>query len=204
MHSTEALVCILVLAALVFTVGPGVRSLYAGPVDETIQELEKMQDQGKEPAFQVKLTVEGGKSTFKPGDTISFAFETDKDCHLYLIDQGTSLTNTLIFPNKWETNSKVSAGSDHTFPPSGSNFHFQISSNSQEGLEVVLAVASDKPIQKLEDLLRADAAENKGRRRPVVRIKNPRRVMKDVVAELRDTSGKWGWQRATFSIQKSE
>ncbi len=174
--------------------------LHGGPVDEIIKDLQALEAGGKKPSFSVKLKVQGDKTNFQPGDTISFTFETDKDCYLYLIDQGTSKANTLIFPNEYKKSAKVTAGTTYKVPPEGSDFHFKITQDSKAGLEEVIALASAEPIEALEKLLGEANFADKG---PVLRIKNPRRVMKDIVAELGGAKS-WGWERTAFYIESSQ
>lgn len=58
-----------------------------------------------------------------PGDTVRFRFHTTLDGYLYVIDSGTSGSETLLFPgDATGRNNRVLAGKDYVVPSTGASF----------------------------------------------------------------------------------
>jgi hypothetical protein len=82
---------------------------------------------------------------FRPGDRIRFGFQSAVDCHVALIDVGTSGAVSVVLPNNWCHSSRVRGGEPHFVP--GRDFsEFEFTVGGDVGVERVLAVASLRPL----------------------------------------------------------
>ncbi|MBT4286775.1 MAG: DUF4384 domain-containing protein [Desulfobacula sp.] len=108
--------------------------------DTLFQKVQQMKDKQD---FNVKLWT--NKKVFKPGDTISFFFNSEKDCYLNIVDIGTSGNITLLFPNKYHQNSRIDAGKTYKIPDESSDmFAFRV--DPPAGIDRVYAIASTRPL----------------------------------------------------------
>ncbi len=89
----------------------------------------------------INVRLEIDKTRVNPGDTITIRFQTERDCYLKLVDQGTSGKITCLWPNQFSgSDNFVKAGRWYTFPSPTDNFQFQVS--GPEGVEKIFAVAT--------------------------------------------------------------
>jgi Domain of unknown function (DUF4384)/Caspase domain len=70
------------------------------------------------PAQEFNLQVElaGGASSFGIGESVQFNAQSERDGYLTLVDLGTDGTVTVLFPNPFDRDNRVSAGQRITFP----------------------------------------------------------------------------------------
>ncbi|MFC1834933.1 DUF4384 domain-containing protein [Thermodesulfobacteriota bacterium] len=188
---------VLGLAACLFVIGSA-GNLQAGAVEDLLEDLKDRQSDDN--PFSVKLSVEDDKESFNVGDKISFVITADKDCFVYLIDEGTTGAVRLIFPNKWNKSPKVSEGEEVRIPKANSKFHFTVKGDA--GTEKVWLVAASEPIEALESLVEVSESDDEPEAKsPFKKMKNPKRVMKDVVAEVDGMdSGQWSVAKVEFEI----
>lgn len=104
---------------------------------QKVMEMKEKQD------FNVKLWT--NQKSYRPGDKIAFYFSSEKDCYLNIVDIGTSGNITLLFPNTYHPDSKISAGRTYKIPDETSHmFGFQV--DPPAGRERVYAIASTRPL----------------------------------------------------------
>ncbi len=146
----------------------------------------------KKNAFNIKLTVAGNKKTFAVGEPVSFILESDRDCHVNLIDVGATGKVYRIFPNKWHKTKKVKKGKTYTIPPKKGSYRFTI--RGPQGTEYVKAIAATIP---LKSVAKAEMAAKGG----AFEIKKPKQLLKDIGAELAKRQGKtWAEAEVSFKI----
>lgn len=87
-------------------------------------------------------------SGYKSGESITFHFTTEKDCYLYLFHIDTEGYLRMLFPNKWNTDNRVKAGIDYKIPDDNMDFDFKVI--APYGSEVLIAFATDKPIESID------------------------------------------------------
>lgn len=141
--------------------------------------------------FGLKLSIVNEKTSFAVGDEIKFAFSADRDCYLTLLDIGTSGKVHKLFPNKWHESNKVEKGKSYSIPPEGSNFVFKV--QGPAGREYVKAIATLKPIEKLEGAV----STSKG---AFSEIQDAGLVLKDIGLELSQHDVK-NWAETTISFE---
>ena len=84
-------------------------------------------------AFDLALTSD--KSGYNVGDTVVVTVNSKKDCHLTLINVDSAGQGTIIFPNKFQQDNAIYAGTPITFGNS-SAFKFRL---SDKGVETIVA-----------------------------------------------------------------
>ncbi|MFC1834784.1 DUF4384 domain-containing protein [Thermodesulfobacteriota bacterium] len=191
----------LILMSLVayLAVGGSAGNLHAGVVEDILSELRN--SQGEDNPFSVSLAIKGDKNSFKIGENLSFVIASDRDCFVYLIDEGTTGTVKIIFPNKWHRSPKISSGDHVNLPKIGSKFSFKV--KGDPGVEKVWLVAGSQRIEALEDLIDASASDGRTiAESPFLKMRNPRRVMKSVADELAGIDpSNWSIAPVEFEIE---
>jgi hypothetical protein len=79
---------------------------------------------------------------------VAFAFQTNRDCDVTLVDVGTSGQVAVILPNAWRASARVAGGRPHLFPgPDFPDFEYTLAPPA--GRERVIAIASLVPLPPL-------------------------------------------------------
>jgi hypothetical protein len=124
-----------------------------------------------ETRININLSVD--KTKIEPGDTVVVHFEPDKDCHLTLIDVGTSGKITRLWPNEFSgSDNFVKAHTRQSFPGPSDKFVFRVS--GPKGIERIVAVATTKKNAILSD---SEFGEYRGG------FKSYQKGLKDLVVE---------------------
>ena len=76
--------------------------------------------------FGVTLRMEGGKTTFGIGETVSFHATSEQAGYLTLVDLGTDGTVVMLFPNAHQPAMRIEAGQTLSFPTEEMGFELQI------------------------------------------------------------------------------
>jgi|GEM_PF-6254421 len=100
-------------------------------------------------AEPLKVEVWTEKAEYKPGEKFRVNVRANQDCHLTLIDVGTSGSVSIIFPNHQAPDNAVKAGLTYTIPDPAAGFEFEVSGPA--GRELVRAIASHEPSVDLAD-----------------------------------------------------
>ncbi len=87
------------------------------------------------------MTIVADRSTYTVNDLPVFTVQTDKDCHLTLINVDGKGTGTVIFPNAYQKDNKIKAGRPFQFPGADAPFQFRL---KDKGTETVIALCNTK------------------------------------------------------------
>ena len=99
---------------------------------------------GERPGTRDIETVPAdGKGVFRSGDSVQLCFQSERRCHLTLLDVGTSGKITIIFPNQFHEDSVLEAGKAYTIP--GPSYGFDWIIRPPEGIETVKAIFTLDP-----------------------------------------------------------
>ncbi|MCX5794297.1 MAG: DUF4384 domain-containing protein [Elusimicrobia bacterium] len=109
-------------------------------------------------AEPLKVEVWTDKTEYKPGEKFRVSVKANQDCHLTLIDVGTSGSVSVIFPNHQAPDNAVKAGVTYTIPDPAAGFEFEVSGPA--GRELVRAIASHEPAVDLADAVGKTTAES--------------------------------------------
>lgn len=90
------------------------------------------------------ISVESPETSFSIGDRIRIGAQVDHDCHLALINVGTTGSVTILWPNSNHPESAVSARASVYFPSDSDRFSFRL--DGPPGRERVIAIASQTPL----------------------------------------------------------
>src|SRR3982750_1420054 len=88
-------------------------------------------------------------SEFRSGDMIRVSVESNDAGYLYIVQQGSSKTWNLLFPNEKVTTNRVERNREYDIPGSGNRFTF----DEQPGNERMFLVLSPRPEADLEKLI---------------------------------------------------
>ena len=91
-----------------------------------------------------EISVSVNSSTYAPGDRIQIKIEAKSAGFLYLYDIDPAGTVTLLYPNAYQPNSQVPAGTIHL---PGKGYHLTV--DEPEGTETIVAILSRAPIDQL-------------------------------------------------------
>ena len=82
--------------------------------------LSEMDNLGQD--FGVRVWMEDEKSSFGIGELITISARSDVDGYLTMVDLGTDGTVTVLFPNQYEPDNRISAGQTTVFPSPAMGF----------------------------------------------------------------------------------
>lgn len=95
--------------------------------------------------FGVRLSMEGGKTEFGIGETVSFHATSDRDGYLTLVDLGTDGKVVMLFPNAHQPAMRIRKGKTLSFPTEEMGFELQIFPPTGRGM--VRAFVTPEPLQ---------------------------------------------------------
>ena len=95
-------------------------------------------------SFQVRLTLEAGKTDFGVGEIVSFHVTSDRDGYLTLLDLGTDGNIVMLLPNAYEAPVRIQAGRPVSFP--GRDMGFQLEVFPPLGRRMVRAFVTTTPL----------------------------------------------------------
>jgi hypothetical protein len=188
------------ITAVLLTVCGGQWS-HADPVAELIALANKIQNET--PGIVFELWTEGDKTTFQVSEPVVFGFKADKDCYLAMINVGTSGQTTLLFPNKWHPDNKITKEKTYRIPPEGSDYAFKLM--GPPGNERIKVIASLEPIlanvQSLQQELRTPVEQSGSGGGTFLTMKNPSLVLKDIGFAFAGVDpGKWATLEMAFPV----
>ena len=92
--------------------------------------------------FNIRLWAD--KGSYNLNDPICFAFRSEKDCYLVLVNIGSSGNITQIFPNRFHADNYIKGGVTYRIPDESYGFGFRV--EGPAGTERVYAVAGTRPV----------------------------------------------------------
>ncbi|WP_395664194.1 DUF4384 domain-containing protein [Aestuariivirga sp.] len=107
---------------------------YVAPVEPNGEVLRKIEPVASE---DLKLSLYADKSSYMINDKPVFTVMSDRDCYLTLVNIDGAGVGTVIFPNKFQQDNKITGGKDFSFPAADSSFDFKF---TEVGKESVIAV----------------------------------------------------------------
>ena len=96
------------------------------------------------------------KAAYRVGDKIVVRFRASRDCHLTLLNVGTSGRLTILFPNSLHRDNAIKAGRDYAIP--GPDYGFEYELQGPSGVEKLKAVATLENVPLLESSFDADGS----------------------------------------------
>jgi hypothetical protein len=105
------------------------------------------------PPFGLKVWVNKAENpVYKIGELLSMSFRAEKNCYLLLFNIDSEGYVTQMFPNKFRSDNRISAGRTYTIP--SAEMQFQIRTHPPAGRELVMAIATTErlshPIFQME------------------------------------------------------
>ncbi len=99
-------------------------------------------------AYRLKVDVnkEGDSPVYHVGESISLSVKPERDCYLYIFNISKTGGVKVIFPNQSARDNLVKQGEIVQFPPKGAHYKWTLGEPA-EGLEYIVAIATDLPIE---------------------------------------------------------
>ena len=95
--------------------------------------------------FNVKVWTD--KTKYRIGEPVIFYFTADRDCYITLLDQGTSGTLRVLFPNPYQQDNFIRAGKTYAVPDAAAGY--EISVDGPSGVERVKVIATLRKTDQL-------------------------------------------------------
>jgi hypothetical protein len=89
--------------------------------------------------FKASLRLLNASTPVRKGEKVQFEFTVSHDCHVYLVDIQPDGTVNLLFPNPFQKDNFVKAGT-HRLPAPGARYHFKV--GGPFGRELVKLIAA--------------------------------------------------------------
>ncbi len=180
---------ILAIAAMAITLplaGPAGADIASGPgeKDLTVEQRPMADLQANPSDLKVSVWVDHKDNTYRAGDKVILSVKANKDAYLTILDVGTSGKVHIIFPNKYQTTNRVTAGQVVQVPGADAHFDFQVTGPAGFELIKVFATTSAKPL--IDPDLTSVAGPYKAVSKPAGSL------AKDLAVVLReDTQNQW-------------
>ena len=97
-------------------------------------------DSGSDDTSPFNVRAWTDKTKYMIGEPVTFYFTADRDCYLTLLDQGTSGTLRVIFPNPYQQDNFIRAGKTYAVPDGAANYEIRV--DGPAGIERVKAIAT--------------------------------------------------------------
>ncbi|GEM_PF-3100836 len=108
--------------------------------------------------FSVKLDLDVDRPTFQIDEKIGFNFRTNRDCHLILLHISTEGRISILFPNSYNRNNRITKEQVYTVPPfKDGRFLFNYRLGGPPGQEMVQAIATEKYVEPWSPPMAAEA-----------------------------------------------
>ena len=101
--------------------------------------------------FAVEAAVDRPNARYGHGDELVLTVEVTEDAYVWVFDTGTSGKVHLVFPNNYESNNFVRAGSPVNIPPQGAEYELLVSHPT--GLELLTVIASKDSATLAQNLI---------------------------------------------------
>ena len=107
-------------------------------------------------ARDIAVTSKKKKAGYRTGQKIVVGFRASRDCHLTLLNIGTSGKLTVLFPNSLHPDNAIQAGRDYRIPEADDDFEYEL--QGPAGVEKIKAVATLKKVALLESNFAPDGS----------------------------------------------
>ncbi len=132
----------------------------------------------------VSLAFDRPDGRYSQGDSVELTVEATEDSYIWVFDTGTSGKVHQIFPNRYETENFVSAGTPVAIPGPDATYEFAVS--YPPGNELLTVVASR------DETLLVDLLDGAGDAGPFAALRgNADSVAKDIVVTVREKQTPW-------------
>lgn len=169
-------------------------------------ELIALTDQIRNTDSGISFTfgTEQDKTVFKVSEELLFHFNTSQDCHLIVINIGSSGIISVLFPNKFHPESKVEAGIGLMIPPASAGFTLR--AIGPPGKERIKAIVTTEPIlADIKTLQEEINAVGKFRGSVFLTLKDPKSVIMDLQAKLSSLDkSKWAVYDTVLDVVGNE
>ncbi|MDR2756363.1 MAG: caspase family protein [Planctomycetaceae bacterium] len=133
-------------------------SLCFAQTTRSIRIVEKVQNDNAR--FVVQVDVDKKDRVYKESDKLIVSVKSSDDGYLYLVHLNSNGKDTMLIPNKYQKENKISAGQIISYPASDAAFDFVIE-GPDFGEETIIAVVSKEPLTLTDQdkMIRESATE---------------------------------------------
>ncbi|MBP7335871.1 DUF4384 domain-containing protein [Niveispirillum sp.] len=140
-------------------------------------------------SFALRLTTD--RPRYRLGENVRVTVGSDRDCHLTLLDAGTSGKVTVVFPNRFQPQTLLRAGQTVSVPAAGAAFDFRAAGPA--GTEALVAICRPTP----EPLL---GSAYDFTRTPFMSLGDSSLVVKDLATVMAGSTSGVGHAAVSFQI----
>ncbi len=115
---------------------------YEAPVEPNGDVVRKIEPVASD---DLKLSLYADKSNYMINDKPVFTVRSDRDCYLTLVNIDGAGVGTVIFPNKFQQDNKISGQKDFVFPAADASFDFKFTEVGQESV-IAICDATGKAV----------------------------------------------------------
>jgi len=112
------------------------------PFVSSVRNLAEISNPDQSIAFELRSSQ--ADDIFRPGDEIAFYVKADQDCFVTLIYFSPQSGGYILFPNRDQADSRISAGTEVRIPSVGSPLVFKA---SKPGVEEISVIATRMPVE---------------------------------------------------------
>ncbi len=163
--------------------GLSVNTVTAGDVASRSIIVEDVRNE--QAQFAVRIEVDHPDRVYEGGQTVTARVRSERDGYLYLLDLSPDQKLTCLFPNRVQSDNRISAGKAVTIPAADAGFVLRV--RPPFGQETLTAVVTDRPIDPVQLGVQSLIAKD-------VTALQPRDV-KSVVVELKKRPAAWAEHR---------
>jgi hypothetical protein len=117
--------------------------------EEALHQLESLDPTlmlaGSGAPFGLEVTLDrGANATYRDGDALALRVKSERDCYLTIYNLDARGRVTLLFPNGYQTDSRVSGGEQHLVPAPAASWELRV--GGEPGVESIQVIASGAPL----------------------------------------------------------
>ncbi|HUF13354.1 MAG TPA: DUF4384 domain-containing protein [Longimicrobiales bacterium] len=125
--------------------GPDAAGRLLRPIlEREVQANELAELDNPAPTFQLEFMFNEPDNSFGLGDLIQFHIRSGRPGYLTVVDLGTDGTVSVLFPNQWDSNNRLDAGTTLVLPTPTMGFDFRATPPAGRG--IVRAFLTERPL----------------------------------------------------------
>ena len=145
--------------------------------------------------YAVMAAVDRPDARYRDGDSLELTIQVTEDSYVWVFDTGTSGQVVQVFPNRFESDNFVRAGTALTIPREGKDYRFVVSRPAGTDLLTVIASKDNAPLSQA-------LVDQQTQAGPFLALQgNATSVAKDLSITLKESHPNWVGHQMKFYIE---
>ena len=145
--------------------------------------------------YAVMAAVDRPDARYRDGDSLELTIQVTEDSYVWVFDTGTSGQVVQVFPNRFESDNFVRAGTALTIPRQGKDYRFVVSRPAGADLLTVIASKDNAPLSQA-------LIDQQTQAGPFLALQgNASSVAKDLSITLKESHPNWVGHQMKFYIE---